>query len=95
MTGEQYKVLHALELGESCTLWPLMRRAFLRRQWLAPNGDPPPPCEKRQAKAPVRPYLVTRRGRAALRSHERELHGEPAPRGSLHIEFRKEGACEP
>lgn len=95
MTGEQYKVLRALERGEGCTLWPMMRRGFLRAHWIEPNGDQPPPCEKRHVKAPVRPYLVTRRGRTALRAHERDLRSEHAPRGPLRIEFRKEGACEP
>lgn len=90
MTGEQYKVLHALEVGEGCTLWPMMRRAFLRQQWLKANGEPPTPSEKRRPRAPVRPYAVTRRGKAALRAHERELRGEPGPRGPLRMEFGKE-----
>lgn len=84
MTSEQYRVLSALRDGRAHTLWPMMRRSFLRQQWIKPNGEPPSPSEKRRAVAPVRPFVVTRRGKAALRAYERELKQstDPAPDGA-------------
>lgn len=92
MTSEQYKVLSAIRDGKPHTLWPLMRRAFLRRQWITPDGDPPTPSEERRAKAPVRPYAATRRGKAALHAYEleHEVVAKPSPRGPLRMEFGKD-----
>lgn len=37
MTPEHYRVLSAMRDGEPHTLWPMMRRLFLRQQWIAPE----------------------------------------------------------
>jgi hypothetical protein len=66
----QYATLAAIATGTPHTLYPMMRRAFLRAQFIVPAGPVPPPAEVRHEKAPVRDYAVTAAGHAALVSYK-------------------------
>lgn len=70
LTKGQYLVLVAMRDGQECTLWPVMRRYFLRRQVIKPAGDYPPPSDELRTKQPVRPYPVTQVGLDAILAYE-------------------------
>lgn len=98
MNPDQHRVLTAMRGGGDFVLWPMMRRAFLRRKWIIAAGEAIAPSDKRRAKAPKRPWLVTRRGLAALRAFEREHASGPVLRRPRQLFMKPqvdEGICEP
>jgi hypothetical protein len=82
LTKTQFDVLDSMVKGSPFTLWPTMRRAFLRAKFIAPAGKAVPPANKRYAKIPVKPYRVTEEGHKALEAYDgpRTPHHETYPK---------------
>lgn len=58
-TKDQFQILDCMAKGKPYNLPPMTRRAFLRWQFIKPNGEIPPPRLKRTTQAPARLYVVT------------------------------------
>jgi hypothetical protein len=68
-------MLVAIRDGAGHALWPLMRRAFLRRRWIIATSDPRPPAmTDRAPRTPPRQYRVTDDGLMAIAAYE-AMHG--------------------
>lgn len=67
---EQYRVLLAVATGAQCTLWPSMRRSFLRKGWIRCRGAAPPIKKGKLAKQPTREYEITESGYAKLSTYK-------------------------
>jgi hypothetical protein len=82
LTKTQFDVLDSMVKGGPFTLWPAMRRAFLRGKLIVPDGAAPAPSSKRYAKLPVKPYRVTAAGLQALADYTgpRTAHHEMCPK---------------
>lgn len=93
LNKEQYVVLSAMAQRRPHTLWPVMRRLFLRRQYIQASGDYPAPSERSRCAAPVRPYVVLQAGLDAIAAYE--LRTAPVPRGPLKMDFRKDPEMKP
>jgi hypothetical protein len=66
-TMAQTVVLLALSRGKQPPyLAPATRQNLVRAKWIVATGPAPAPAEKRHAKAPRRPYVITDAGRRAL-----------------------------
>lgn len=83
----QYRTLVAIRDGQPHTLWPMMRRAFVRAGLIVAAGPPPEPSETRRAQVPVRLFSVTQIGHDAIAAHGAEQPAQSCGRGPLRMEL--------
>ncbi len=86
----QLRTLAAIKSGAPHTLWPMMRRAFVRARLIVPAGPAPGPRAVRDPRASERPYVVTELGDRVLAAAG-VLEAKPCGRGPLKMDLRR---CE-
>ena len=87
LNKEQYATLNAIATGQPHTLYPMMRRWFLRERLMRTAGPTVPPAEVRHDKQPVREYAVTPEGKVAIAEYVGQVQ---KPRvGDLKMAFGK------
>lgn len=85
----QYRTLVAIRDSLPHTLWPMMRRGFVRAGLIVAAGPSPEPVDKRRPQAPTRPFSVTKLGHDAIAAHGDEEPAKPCGRGPMRMELER------
>lgn len=90
LSPQQYRTLVAIRDGQPHTLYPMMRKSFIRSGLIVAAGPAPSASDARRRQAPSRPFALTELGRVTL---EQQPDPGEAPRwgcGPLKMEFGRQ-----